>query len=423
MFEAFVITLREGVEAALVLAIAVSLLRRRGLGGLTRFLWAGATCALLGSIGVAILASRVSYNEDLAEGIAMLIGSVLVLSLTWWMWKAAPHMREEIEGGIARATRGGSGALGVFALSFVLVLREGVETAIFLSAAEFNSQGLGLWVGALAGLALALAFAVLFMRGTLRVPLKPFFSLTSAVLLLIAIQLLVSGLHELSEAEFLPSSRVEMALIGPLVKNELLLFTLTVALASAWLLLAPGSRSTPASPVAAPESGPEARLARAAGARESARRRWTGAVGLMVVGFLSVAFFQSARVPDRPAATHLRASQGVLSFDSMLLADGHAHFFDASLGDSTKPAVRFFAIHVGDSYRVCADACVICGDKGYYEDRGQLICRNCTSPISLTSVGRSGGCNPVPLPSAIEGSVVTVRLSDLEAAHRHSSGR
>jgi len=436
VFEAFVITLREGVEAALVLSIAVTLLRRRGLPHLVRPLAAGAACALAGSVLIAILASRVSWNEDLAEGIAELVGSALVLSLTWWMWKAAPRMREEIEGGITRVTSGGSGALGVFLLAFGLVLREGVETAIFLSAAEFNSQGLGLWVGALAGLALASTFAVLFMRGTLKVPLKPFFSLTSAVLLIIALQLLVGGLHELSEAEFLPSSRVEMALVGPLVRNELLLFTITVALASSWLLLAPsspaaaagGAKSEGPGPAGgansdAGASGPEARLQRAASGRERARRRWTGVVGLVVVAFLTVAFVQRSRIPDRPPATPLTASNGALSVDAAMLADGHAHFFSAPVGDSASAPVRFFAIRVGDSYRACADACVICGDKGYYEDRGTLVCRNCTSPIAISSIGHSGGCNPVPLPSRLEGGALIVQLSDLAAAHRHSGGR
>ncbi|MGH7742216.1 MAG: FTR1 family iron permease, partial [Candidatus Eiseniibacteriota bacterium] len=323
MFEAFVITLREGVEAALVLSIAVSLLRRRGRGELTRALSAGAAVALAGSVAVAVLASRISYNEELAEGVAMLVGAALVLSLTWWMWKAGPHMSREIEGGLDRATAGRSGALGVFLLAFGLVLREGVETAIFLSAAEFNSQGLGLWVGALAGLALAVVFAVLFMRGTLRVPLKPFFSLTSAVLLLIAFQLLVGGLHELSEGEFLPSSRIEMALVGPLVKNELLLFTLTVALASGWLLFAPSGVAS-AAHSGAPASAPEARLERAAQARERARRRWTGLVGLAVVVFLTIAFVQRSRIPDRPPALALAATGGVLRVDPALLADGHA---------------------------------------------------------------------------------------------------
>jgi FTR1 family protein len=423
VFEAFVITLREGVEAALVLAIAVSLLRRRGLERLIRPLAAGAACALAGSVAVAILASRISYNEELAEGLAMLIGAALVLSLTWWMWKAAPRMSQEIEGGLTRATESGSGALGVFILSFGLVLREGVETAIFLSAAEFNSQGLGLWVGALAGLALAIVFAVLFMRGTLRVPLKPFFSLTSAVLLLIAIQLLIGGLHELSEGEFLPSSRVEMAVVGPLVKNELLLFTLTVAIASAWLLLAPAGADGRRGAGAAAASGPEARLERAAMARERSRRRWTGVVGLAVVAFLSVAFVQRSRIPDRPPAAPLPSVEGRVSVDPALLADGHAHFFQVAPESAATPPLRFFAIRAGDSYRACADACVICGDKGYYEDRGMLVCRNCTSPIAISSIGRSGGCNPVPLPSQLQGGALIVRLSDLVAAHQRTNGR
>jgi uncharacterized membrane protein len=212
-----------------------------------------------------------------------------------------------------------------------------------------------------------------------------------------------------------------MAVVGPLVKNELLLFTLTVALASAWLLLAPDSGG--ASRAAQPASGPEARLERAAAARERSRRRWTGLVGLAVVAFLSVAFVQRSRVPDRPPATLLPAVDDRLSVDPSLLADGHAHFFEVGLEGSTATPLRFFAMRVGDSYRACADACVICGDKGYYEDRGMLVCRNCTSPIAIASIGRPGGCNPVPLPSQLEGGALIVRLADLKAAHQRTNGR
>ena len=59
--------------------------------------------------------------------------------------------------------------------------------------------------------------------------------------------------------------------------------------------------------------------------------------------------------------------------------------------------VRFFAVQVGDEVRVCFDACEICGDKGYFEDGTAVVCRNCTSPIVRTSLGRTGGCNPIPL--------------------------
>jgi len=112
MFEALVITLREGVEAVLVLAIALATLRRRGQAHLSGALYAGCGAALLLSIGVAALATRVTWNEELAEGIAMLIGAVLVTTLVIWMWRAAPHMKAEIESGVARATgRGGRGGV------------------------------------------------------------------------------------------------------------------------------------------------------------------------------------------------------------------------------------------------------------------------------------------------------------------------
>jgi FTR1 family protein len=424
VFEALVITLREGVEAALVLAIALSLLRRRGVERLNGALFAGAGAALAASIAVAFAATRLTWNEDLAEGIAMLVGAALVLTLVVWMWRSAPRMKEEIEGGIARATAAGAGgATGLFLFAFGMVFREGVETAIFLSAAGFNSAGVGRWLGAAAGLVLAIVFGVLFVRGTLKVALKPFYSLTSAVLLLIAFQLLVGGLHELSEAEVLPSSRIEMAIIGPIVKNELLFFTLTVALAAGWLLL--GSAGAKQAAAEAAGSGPEARLVRAKLARDTARRRWTGAVGLLVVGFLATAFVQSSRLPDRAPAQPLTLEGGVASFDTSAVADGHLHFFETVVSDSTGAThpVRFFAIRYGGALRTCFDACEICGAKGYFEDHGAVVCRNCTSPIVLSSLGRPGGCNPIPLPHVIAGGRVTVAGGELARALPRLRGR
>ncbi|HKQ57648.1 MAG TPA: FTR1 family protein, partial [Candidatus Eisenbacteria bacterium] len=238
MFEALIITLREGVEAVLVLAIALAFLRRRGRENLAPALYGGTGAALLLSVGVAWLATRVTWNEELAEGIAMLVGAALVATLVVWMWRAAPRMREEIEGGLTRATGNAQtgGVLGVFLFAFAMVFREGVETAVFLSAARFNSEGVSLWLGSLIGLALAIGFGVLFVRGSVRIPLRPFFTLTSAVLTLLALQLLAGGLHELSEAQVLPASKQEMAVIGPIVRSDLLLFTLSIALITAWLL-------------------------------------------------------------------------------------------------------------------------------------------------------------------------------------------
>lgn len=420
MFEALVITLREGVEAVLVLAIALATLRRRGQAHLSGALYAGTGAALILSMGVAALATRVSWNEELAEGIAMLVGAVLVVTLVIWMWRAAPSMKEEIESGVGRAAERKSGVAGIFLFAFAMVFREGVETAIFLSAARFNSEGLALWMGAVAGLALAFGFGVLFVRGSVRVPLRAFFTLTSAVLAILALQLVAGGLHELSEALVLPASKTEMAIIGPIVRSDLLLFTLTIALISGWLLFGPGR---PAAAAASPAgaTGAEARLIRAEASRDAARRRWIGIVGVLMVGLLTTAFVRQSRQPLRAPAEPLALAEGEARFDPAALADGHLRFYEVPVDGRT---VRFFALKVGEEVRTCVDACEICGDKGYYERGPELICRNCVAPIVRTSLGRSGGCNPIPLPNRrTPDGAVSVSGNDLKAVIPHLGGR
>jgi len=409
MFEALIITLREGVEAALVLAIASGLLRRQGRGDQVGALLGGAGVALVVSVVLAVLATRLTYNEEIVEGVAMLVGAVFVLTLTVWMWRAAPRMKEEISSGLARGAE--RGALGVAAFGFVMVVREGFETAVFLAAAQFNSSGLALWAGALVGLALAVAFGVAFARGALKISLKPFFSLTTAVLLLVAFQLVVGGLHELSEGRVLPASRTEMALVGPIVKNELLLFTLTLALAVGWMLMGAGRVNAPAAPE--PGSSPRSRLERAHVARERAWRRGLGGLGLVVVALLAASFVSRARIPAAEPATALAPEGAAVAFDDGLLAGGRMHFFDTPLGQGS---VRFFAIRVAGDVRTNLDACEICGPIGYFLEGGAAVCRNCTSPIALSSLGRRGGCNPIPVRSRVEGARVIVDIADLAAA-------
>jgi len=418
MFEALIITLREGVEAALVLAIASGLLRRQGRGDQVGALLGGAGVALVVSGVLAVLATRITYNEEIVEGVAMLVGAVFVLTLTVWMWRAAPRMKEEISSGLARGAA--RGALGVAAFGFVMVVREGFETAVFLAAAQFNSSGLALWAGALVGLALAVAFGVSFARGALKISLKPFFSLTTAVLLLVAFQLVVGGLHELSEGRVLPASRTEMALVGPIVKNELLLFTLTLALAVGWMLMGAGRAPAADAATESATSTPQARLARAHASRERTWRRGLAGLGLVVVALLAASFVSRARIPAAEPATALAPEGAAVSFDAGLLADGRMHFFETPLGEGS---VRFFAIRVGTDVRTNLDACEICGPIGYFLEGGAAVCRNCTSPIALSSLGRRGGCNPIPVRSRVEGSRVVLDVAALAAAAPLAKGR
>jgi uncharacterized membrane protein len=208
-----------------------------------------------------------------------------------------------------------------------------------------------------------------------------------------------------------------MALVGPLVKNELLLFTLTLALAVGWMLLGAGRA---ARPPAAGASGPESRLARAAAARDVAWRRGLGMLGLLVVGLLAAAFVTRARIPGPEPATALVEEGGGVAFDAGALGDNRMHFYEAKLPSGS---VRFFAIRVGTEIRTCLDACEICGPKGYFLQGGAAVCRNCTSPIPLSTLGRAGGCNPVPLASRRDGARILVSVADLETASARGKGR
>jgi uncharacterized membrane protein len=133
----------------------------------------------------------------------------------------------------------------------------------------------------------------------------------------------------------------------------------------------------------------------------------------VVVALLAASFISRARIPGAQPATALAPDGGSVSFDTGLLADGRLHFFQTPLDQGS---VRFFAIRVGGDVRTNLDACEICGPIGYFLEGGTVVCRNCTSPIALTSLGRRGGCNPIPVRSRIDGARVVVALEDLAAA-------
>src|SRR5262249_40312900 len=149
--------------------------------------------------------------------------------------------------------------------------------------------------------------------------------------------------------------------------------------------------------------------------RETSWRRSLAALGVLVVGLLAGAFASRARIPAAEPAVMLTPAAGAVAFESALLADGRMHFFAAPLASPAalpgQTSVRFFAIRVAGEVRTSLDACEICGPIGYFLEGGSAVCRNCTSPIALSSLGRRGGCNPIPVASRIEGSRVVVSLA------------
>src|SRR5438477_10215580 len=244
MLDAFIITLREGVEAALIVGITLAYLTKIGRAELRKTVYAALAAAFLGSIGVAIVISRTHWNEDVFEGWIMLAAAFFVVTMVVFMMRTGRKLKGEIEGKVG--TLAGKNAwFGLFIFIFLLVLREGAETVLILSAVSLNSTELMSFLGTLFGVGAAIAFGVMFVKGSVRINLQKFFHVTTAILFLVAAQLVISGLHELSESGVIASSKREMAIIGPIASNDWLFFVTIFAMA-ALMVLFEAKRRTPA---------------------------------------------------------------------------------------------------------------------------------------------------------------------------------
>jgi high-affinity iron transporter len=201
--QAFVITLREGLEAFLIVAISLAYLRKRGRGELTK----AAHWGIGAAIAVSALGGYLLYkstNQEWLEGPLALVAAVSVTTLTVHMWRAGRRMKGEIEGHLrSSAERAGVGALtGVFLFTLLMVGREGMETALLLLQLRNTAY---LVVGATTGVLAAAGVASLWSRYGHRVNLGLFFQVTAIFLFVFVVQLFIQGFHEMSEQHFLGS--------------------------------------------------------------------------------------------------------------------------------------------------------------------------------------------------------------------------
>jgi high-affinity iron transporter len=241
VFQSFVITLREGLEAFLIVAISLSYLKKTGRRELVPAIhWAiGASIVL--SIGAGLLLAK-ARNQSLWEGVLGIVAACLVASLTVHMWRAGRHMKQEIEGKLAVSSdRVGAAAFwGVFGFTLLMITREGMETAMLMNALLFQVRAVNIIAGAAGGTLLAAFIAFLWSRYGHRVNLSRFFQVTAVFLLVFVVQLLIYGFHELAEARVLPNSEALHAATEPYgpdgVYGHYLSYML-VALPLAWLAL------------------------------------------------------------------------------------------------------------------------------------------------------------------------------------------
>jgi len=414
MLSALLVALREGVEAALVVGIVLVYLNRSGRRALKIYAWGGVILACAASVAAALLLDRWAISEDGFEGLLMLVAAALVVTMIVWMNRVArslrKHIETRIEGYAQQTTRAAGWGVGAFV--FFMVVREGAELVLILRAVELSSTGVQIWVGTLLGIAIAVAVGFFFFEGTLRIPLHRFFTATSVILMVVAFQLALTGVHELSEATWIWSSKTEMAIVGPIVRNEVFFFAVILGAAALVVLREFFSARRPAQDAAA---NPAERRMQEWEFRRQRRWSFAAAISCVLVVVSLAAEFAYGRAMNAPSpAKMLVAQDNRVSIPLSDLTDSSLHFYTADVNNTT---IRFLVIHkTNGEFAVALDACQICGRAGYRQEGQNVICRNCGASIYAPSIGSQGGCNPIPVKSSVAGGEVIVDLSALADA-------
>ena len=209
MLESFLLALREGLEAALIIGVLLGALHKLGRTTDRKTVWLGAAAAVILSIiaGLAIHQLGAGFEgraEEIFEGAAMLLAAGILTWVILWMQSQARSTNQRLEADVSKAVFSGN-RTALFSLAFLSVFREGIELALFLIAASLNTENLQVLIGAGAGLFAVIVFAILLFRGLVRLDVKKFFHFTSLILLFFAAGLAAHGVHELNEAGLIPS--------------------------------------------------------------------------------------------------------------------------------------------------------------------------------------------------------------------------
>lgn len=426
MFESFVITLREGVEAALVLGIILGYLKKTGRESLKRFVYYGLAAGVTASLIVAAGMSLAGFDpeNEVLEGTMLLIAAVFVGSMIYWMQSTARNLRAGLKGGVAAA----SGGWGLALFTFFTVLREGIETVLFLGAAALaggvqTTAGRVLSLaGGVLGVGLAVLFAVLLSRGVTKIDLRRFFGVTSVILGFLTVRLLAGSAHEFAEVGYIPMSPAVMKVIGYLVRDSASqIITMILAALPVFLVLSSGESeavSNPAEAKAGTAADRRLSLARSRGERHRRLAALAGVLAVVLALGVDLAASAGRKVLDPdpvPVAAVSRggaAGGGEVRLPISLFEPGQLHKFTLPQGGST---LTLIGLKRDDgTVGTALDACLLCGPAGYFSEGDNLVCKNCNAPIPAGTVGTGGGCNPIPLPSSVEGEELVIRTAELE---------
>jgi len=208
MLASLLLALREGLEAALIIGVLLGTLNKLGKQEFRKAVWFGTVLAILASgIGGFVLnrlgAGFEGRTEEIFEGITMLLAAGILTWVILWMGNQSRTINEKLSTGVKQAVSNRSW-FALFSLSFLAVIREGVELAFFLAAVSLDASGVEVLIGAGLGLAAVVVIAVLLFRSLIQLNLARFFQVTSFILVFFAAGLVAHGVHEFNEVGWIP---------------------------------------------------------------------------------------------------------------------------------------------------------------------------------------------------------------------------
>lgn len=418
MLESLVITLREGVEAALVVGIILAYLHKTGRAGLNRMVYWGLGAAIVASIAFAVLlqALNIDPENEYLEGALLGAAGILVASLVVWMWRVSKKLKAEVEkklGTIVGQANIRAQGLGLLAFTFIMVFREGAETVLFLMGATLGRFDILSFIGGSIGIGLAVLFAVFFIRGSLKMNLSRFFGVTSIVLLILAFKLLLGSLHEFAEVGAIPLTPGIMAVIGFFVRDNTSTIVLMTLLVAPLLVILWDARSREVVPKATTENAVERRKLLAARRQEGIWRSSLVVATLVILLATGWIVLTGSSFTD-PQPIPVNVVGGQVKIPVAELAEGKLAKYVYRTGEID---VRFLLVrHADGSISTALDACQICGPKGYGQEGDTAICKNCNAPIAMDTIGQGGGCNPLPLAASLETGSVVIAVGELVQA-------
>jgi high-affinity iron transporter len=209
MLSSYLLSLREGLEMALIVGIVLGAVSKINRPQLRTIVWSGVLSAAVLSLAVGVLLTSLGTSlqgpaEPVYEGVTMFLAAGVLTWMIFWMSRQARHIKGNLESGVRKAAlQNGNWAL--FLLAFIAVLREGIELALFLTAAVFATDTVQTLIGSALGLGTAILLGWTLVATTMRLDLRRFFQVTGILLILFAAGLVAHGVHELNEVGWIPA--------------------------------------------------------------------------------------------------------------------------------------------------------------------------------------------------------------------------